>query len=252
MWSNPRLMNTATNGLVIFVLALVAFFAVRAVVRSPAFPLRVIQVSGEPRHVVYEDVARALDGRLSGTFFTVDLESVRGMFESIPWVRRAEVRRQWPDRLQITLEEHQPLARWGSLADARLVNIYGELFSGKTNADLPVLGGPSGSERDVARAYAQYRQVLSPLGLEPREVVLSARYAWQLKLSNGLSVQLGRDSDRESASARLARFVDVYPRTLAKLGRRLDYVDLRYPNGFALRVPGVDRDDAGKAGKRKA
>ena len=123
--------------------------------------------------------------------------------------------------------------------------------TGSTTAELPVFGGPSGSEREVAKAFAQYRELLAPIGLEPREVVLSARYAWHLKLSNGLSVQLGRDSDKELASNRLSRFVEVYPRTLARLSRRLDYVDLRYPNGFALRVPGVDREDAGKGTRKK-
>lgn len=245
------MMNSMSNGLILFVLTLCAFFALRALVRSPAFPLRVIQISGDSRHVGYDDVAKALDGRLSGTFFTLDLDSVRGMFETIPWVRRAEVRRRWPDRLEIVIEEHRPLARWGSLADARLVNVNGELFSGRTTAELPVFGGPSGSEREVAKAFAQYRELLAPIGLEPREVVLSARYAWHLKLSNGLSVQLGRDSDKELASNRLSRFVEVYPRTLARLSRRLGYVDLRYPNGFALRVPGVDREDAGKGTRKK-
>ena len=245
------MMNSMSNGLILFVLTLCAFFALRALVRSPAFPLRVIQISGDARHVGYDDVAKALDGRLSGTFFTLDLDSVRGMFETIPWVRRAEVRRRWPDRLEIVIEEHRPLARWGSLADARLVNVNGELFSGRTTAELPVFGGPSGSEREVAKAFAQYRELLAPIGLEPREVVLSARYAWHLKLSNGLSVQLGRDSDKELASNRLSRFVEVYPRTLARLSRRLDYVDLRYPNGFALRVPGVERGDAGKGTRKK-
>ena len=245
------MMNSMSNGLILFVLTLCAFFALRALVRSPAFPLRVIQISGDARHVGYDDVAKALDGRLSGTFFTLDLDSVRGMFETIPWVRRAEVRRRWPDRLEIVIEEHRPLARWGSLADARLVNVNGELFSGRTTAELPVFGGPSGSEREVAKAFAQYRELLAPIGLEPREVVLSARYAWHLKLSNGLSVQLGRDSDKELASNRLSRFVEVYPRTLARLSRRLGYVDLRYPNGFALRVPGVDREDAGNGTRKK-
>ncbi len=245
------MMNSMSNGLILFVLTLCAFFALRALVRSPAFPLRVIQISGDARHVGYDDVAKALDGRLSGTFFTLDLDSVRGMFETIPWVRRAEVRRRWPDRLEIVIEEHRPLARWGSLADARLVNVNGELFSGRTTAELPVFGGPSGSEREVAKAFAQYRELLAPIGLEPREVVLSARYAWHLKLSNGLSVQLGRDSDKELASNRLSRFIEVYPRTLARLSRRLDYVDLRYPNGFALRVPGVEREDAGKGTRKK-
>jgi len=252
MWSNPRLMNSIANALIVFALVFAVFTALRALVRSPAFPLRAIQVSGDAARVGYEDVAKALDGRLSGTFFTADLDAIRVLFESIPWVRRAEVRRRWPDRLDITLETHRPLARWGTLADARLVNVQGELFAGRTEGDLPVFGGPAGSEREVTRAYAVYRATLAPIGLEPLEVLLSARYAWQLRLSNGLTVQLGRDSEKDPARRRLERFVEAYPRTLAQLSRRLEYVDLRYPNGFALRVPGIERDEAGKSPRRKA
>jgi len=89
----------------------------------------------------------------------------------------------------------------------------------------------------MTRRYAEFRRALEPLALEPREILLSSRYAWQLKLSSGLSVQLGRDAEREGIGARLGRLVSAYPQTLGKFTRKIDYVDLRYPNGFALRLP---------------
>src|SRR5204863_8632011 len=116
-------------------------------------------------------------------------------------------------------------------------NTYGELFHGQGDAALPLLAGPPGSAAEVASRYAEFRKQLVPLGLELKSVLLSPRYAWQLQLSNGLTVQLGRDREKDRAVERFARFAAVYPHTLAKLERRLDYVDLRYPNGFALRVP---------------
>ena len=99
---------------------------------------------------------------------------------------------------------------------------------------------PAGSEGEVARRYLAFRELLAPLGLEPRQVLLSSRLAWQLRLSNGLTVQLGRDSDKDGVEERLARFVSVYP-ALARSRHRLDYVDLRYPNGFALRISETPR-----------
>jgi len=44
-------------------------------------------------------------------------------------------------------------------------------------------------------------------------------------------------SDADAAELRLERFVRVYPETLGKMARKHEYVDLRYSNGFALRVP---------------
>ena len=165
---------------------------------------------------------------------------MRSAFESLPWVRKVEVRRLWPDRLQVSLEEHVALARWGADAHSgRLVNTHGEVFEGElpASANLPQFAGPSGSAEEVTRRYAAFRDALAPLALEPRQVLLSARYSWQLRLSNGLTLELGRDQLKQPVLQRLERFVAYYAQTLGSLNRRLEYADLRYPSGFALRVP---------------
>jgi len=237
MWDNPRWMNLAAN--ILFGAALAGALALvcLTLMRSSAFSLRSIRVLGQPQHVTSGDVVRALQGRVSGTFFTVDLDSVRDLFQSIPWVRRAEVRRLWPDQLEVRIEEQVPLARWGNEGEGQLVNTYGELFQGRSTAVLPTFAGPAASAAEVTRRYTEFRRLLAPLGVEPKSVLLSQRYAWQLRLSNGLVVQLGRERDRESLADCLSRFVEAYPRTLAKLEHRVEYVDLRYPNGFAVRIP---------------
>lgn len=254
MWHNLRLLDGIANALFALAFALAAWAGVKLLVESPLFLLRSIRVEGDLTHVSRAEVVRALEGRLAGTFFNMDLDAVRVLFETVPWVRRAEVRRVWPDRLVVRMEEHVPLARWGQPGENRMVNGYGEVFTappgdrGAEVAALPLLSGPSGTASEVARRYAAFARAVAPLALRPEAVMLSPRYSWQLKLSNGLVVQLGRDAmdrgaDRSAqengVDARLARFVSVYPRTLTPLGRRLDYVDLRYSNGFALRVPGL-------------
>ena len=243
MWDSPRLANAAAGVLAALALGLLGYAGGRVLLDSPAFLLKTIVVEGSLERVQRHDIVNALQGRLSGTFFSVDLEAVRALFEGIPWVRRAELRRRWPDRLEVRIEEQVALARWGQRRETQLVNAQGELFRGQTDASLPVLAGPAGTEGEVARRYAAFRDLLAPLGLEPRQVLLSSRLAWQLKLSNGLTIQLGRDSDKDRVEERLARFASAFPQTLAKSRQRLEYVDLRYPNGFALRVtetPGAE------------
>jgi len=110
----------------------------------------------------------------------------------------------------------------------------------------PVFSGPAGSEAEITRLYGSFRELLAPLELEPIRVLLSSRLAWQLTLSNGLAVQLGRDTDKDRVNDRFAKFVAVYPQAVRKLQRRPDYVDLRYPNGFAMRVPDAPKTGAGK------
>jgi cell division protein FtsQ len=156
---------------------------------------------------------------------------VRATLERLPWVRSASVRRIWPDTLEVELEEHVALARWG---DDALVNTHGEKFFGRAVQALPLFIGPEGTEAEVTRRYANFSQIVAALGAPLERVVLTARFAWQLRLGNGLNIMLGRDAD--AAEARLKGFVEVYDSTLKNLNRKHEYVDLRYPNGFALRV----------------
>ena len=134
MWDEPRLLNTSANALYALALALVAYAAGAMIANSPAFPLRTIRIQGDLEHVSRGQIVDALQGRVSGTFFSVDVEAIRSMFQTLPWVRRAEVRRRWPDRLEVRLEEHVALARWGKEAEGQLVNSYGELFAGRIEA----------------------------------------------------------------------------------------------------------------------
>lgn len=233
MWHNTRLLNATANLLVALALLGFLFAGAQLLLRSAAFPLREVSVTGELAHTARNDVERAAKGRVSGNFFAADLAQIRAGFEQLPWVRRADVRRVWPDRIEVKLEEHLALARWG---DAGLVNTFGERFAGESDEALPLFAGPAGSAGEVTRRYRAFAEILAPLSLELERVVLTPRYAWQLRLANGLALEVGRDTAESAVEARLARFVRAYPATLGKIARRHEYADLRYPNGFALRV----------------
>lgn len=234
MWNNARLLNAVASLLVALAVLVFLFAGTELLLRSPLFPLREVTVTGDLARTPRAAVERAAQGRIGGNFFAADLTQVRAGFEQLPWVRRVDVRRIWPDRLEVRLEEHRALARWG---DAGLVNTFGERFSGDTEARLPFFFGPAGTETEVTRRYRAFASILAPLESALERVVLTPRYAWQLRLENGLALELGRDAAEAAVESRLARFVAAYPATLGKLARRHEYVDLRYPNGFALRVP---------------
>lgn len=191
------------------------------------FPMTRVELKGALEKTTTAELESALP-RAAGNFFAADLAEIRARVERLPWVRRVAVRRVWPGRLEISIEEHVALARWN---DDALVNTHGERFLGKTQESLPLFIGPAGSQAEVARRYASFGAIVAPLGTKIERVTLSPRHAWQLRLANGLHVALGRDADL--AETRLRRFVEVYPGVKGKN----EYVDLRYPNGFAVRVP---------------
>lgn len=232
MWDNPRILNVTAGALVGIAGLIFAIVGIALLLRSPLFPVTELEVKNALAKTTRQEIEAAARGRVGGNFFAVDPAGVRAALEQLPWVRRVSVRRTWPDRLEVTLEEHVALARWG---DDALVNTYGERFSGRTEQALPMFLGPAGTELEVARRYARFARLVAPLGAELERVVLTPRYAWQLRLASGLHIMLGRDAD--AGESRLQRFVDAYPATLGKIARKHEHVDLRYPNGFALRVP---------------
>jgi cell division protein FtsQ len=193
------------------------------------FPVSSVEIKGLLKNTTRTQIEAALP-RAGGNFFAVDLAEVRAGVEQLPWVRHVAVRRVWPARLEVTVEEHVALARWG---DDALVNVQGEKFYAKTRDALPSFVAPAGTAAEVARRYRRFSEIVAPLGTRVERVVLSARHAWQLRLGNGVHVMLGRDGDL--AEERLRKFVEAFPGTSA--GKKYEYVDLRYPNGFALRLP---------------
>lgn len=239
-WHDIRLLNMVANALFAATLAACLAAGLWWVSQRPVFTLRAVEVEPRPgdelRHVS-DPVLRATVAKgVRGNFFATRLSDVRAVFETVPWVRRASVRRVWPDGLIVEIEEHRPLALWG---DGRLVNTFGELFSAnlgeaEEGGPLPQFSGPPGTEVQVARRYAELRQLVAPLGAEPVAVALSDRHAWTLKLSDGTTLLLGRDQGMP-IDKRLSRWVETYPQAMAELNRRAEIVDLRYPNGFAIR-----------------
>ena len=106
----------------------------------------------------------------------------------------------------------------------------GEVFVAQSDQDLPEFVGQEGTAAEVTQRYGQFSRQLAGLDLHVTRLVLSPRHAWQLRLSNGMVLELGR----EDVQQRLARFVQAYPYSLAEIQGRVKYVDLRYSNGFAV------------------
>jgi len=244
MWDRPAVMNAAANALFAIAALLVVAAVAIQVARLPAFSLREVRVGSELKRVTRDQIEDVVRRELRGNFFTINLAATRAAFERLPWVRNVNLRRQWPARLDVALEEHEPFARWANTA---LVNTHGEVFQAAYDGDLPVFIGPDGAAREIAIQYRYFSRSLGMIGEAPVQVQVTPRRAWQVKLASGLTLALGR----ENIEARLARFVAVYERTLGQLGRRIDYVDLRYANGFAVRIPELRREKAEPARGRR-
>jgi cell division protein FtsQ len=230
MWDKPRLLNWIANFLFALSVVLFLYSLLFVVVHLPIFPIREVKVDGQLAHVNREQIKLIVAKHLKGNFFTLDLIKTRDAFEKLPWARNVSVRRRWPDKLDVVIEEHQALARWGNIA---LVNTHGELFQAATDAELPVFYGPGDGVLEVTKSYGNYSLILNKADIKIAQVTLSPRRAWEIKTNKGLKIALGRvDMD-----ARLDKFARAYQSTLSQLNVKVAYADLRYPNGFAVRKP---------------
>src|SRR5436190_10345896 len=174
MWDNPRLLNLAAGVLVGLVALASALVGAHWLLRSPLFPLHMVELRTPLKQASPGQVEAAIARLASGNFFAVPIDELRAALEKLPWIRAAAVRRVWPDRLEISIEEHVPLARWG--ADA-LVNTHGERFAGSVAGELPMFVGPPGAEAEIARRYHRFAELVAPLGSPIERVTLSARHA---------------------------------------------------------------------------
>lgn len=236
MWNNVRQLNLAAS--VLHALLALALLAAGGywLVQRPNFTLREIRIEGDTDHINAPTVRESVIGHLKGNFFTVDLDVARQAFEQMPWVRHASVRRVWPNALAVTLQEYQPLGTWGS---NQLVSTDGELFTanqGELEGPLPAFDGPDGTAQEVVERYHDFQKWFAPIGAKPEEVTLSPRYAWTVKLSNGTQVELGRERNNDTLQERSQRLTAAWPAITQRWGNDIDYADLRYPNGFAIRA----------------
>jgi len=241
MWNKPHLLNAIADLLILAASA--ALLAVAAVwlVRVPSLPVRQVAFTEPLAHTRRLEIEQVLPATLKGNFFSINLEAVRSTLEKLPWVRKVEVRRIWPAKLEVKIEEHRPTARWGE-GRGELVNSYGEVFAAQPGdqelAALPLLSGPTGTAPEVLKHFREFVGTFQSVGERPVQLTLSPRLAWQLKLENGMLVDMGREQPKSPVGMRLQRFIEVYPETVAKRAVRPAVVDLRYPNGFAMRAAG--------------
>lgn len=227
MWDKTRLLRIIATMLFGISLVLVTISVMRYAMQLPIFKLRTVQLTYAPQQVDLNQLNLLVKRTTGGSFFTIDLEQTRKVYEQLAWVRKVSLRRHFPWGLEVTLEEHVPMARWN---ESSLVNTYGEIFAGQSKLDLPVFNGEPDTSGQIAEKYVEFSQVLSGVNRSIKQINLSPRFSWQLLLDNGMQLELGREHIKQ----RLARFVAVYPYSLATMTNKYNHVDLRYPNGFAV------------------
>jgi cell division protein FtsQ len=235
-----RVLRAGRNLLMLAVVLMVTGWGLQRLYDPQTLPLKSVQIRGEFRQVSEAVLREAVQPDALKGFFTTDVEAVRERVRALPWVEEVAVRRIWPDRLSLTVIEQQAVARWN---DDGLLNVHGEVFSPEVSSypqHLPQLEGPAGSNLQVLEQYLGMRDMLAVMARKPVHVSLDERRAWRIELDNGLRIALGRDQSLH----RLQRFTRVYAQLFQQRVEQIDYIDMRYTNGLAVRWVRKNKTDS--------
>jgi len=252
IWNYPDRMQKLSRFLLRCFVVMMVFGVLVWLSQRPVFALKQIQI--EPvvgqtlKHINKSLVKQQVLETVQGNFFSVRLEDVKRGFESMPWVRHANVRRVWPNGLIVSIEEQKPFGTWGGAESHELINNHGEVFAGRVSEvsdDVRLIDfhGPEDAGREVMSLYEKANNWFKPWGAEVTSLALTERYALHIKLSNGMKVEFGRDeesSDKNLTEERVARLFKYWPQVQDKWANRVDAIDLRYANGFAVHLASVN------------
>jgi len=221
-------------------------------------PIEQVEVKGELTFIDEEQVRAIVSENISGGYFTLNLDDLHALLQSQAWIETVSLRRQWPAKLNVYIVEQTPVAYWN---DDAYINDKGVVFR-PVNIDrslqIPGFYGPEGQHQAVWRFMNELYREMALLEFEVIRLSMDERRAWQLEVRRGidtdndehgdgdtqasvLKVKLGRfDTDK-----RLQRFVEVLPALSSGKGvldGGIELIDMRYPNGFAVKtVPAMDR-----------
>ena len=249
-----RLMNSLSLLFSLVFAGMLLALAAAWLMRVPLFNLSAISVQGDTSHNNAVTLRANVAPRLAGNFFTVDLGRTRAVFESVPWVRKAVVQRQFPNRLKVVLQEHRAIAYWGPEGDSRLVNSFGEVFEANQgeieSQELPQLNGPQGQAGLVLQAYLMLSPLFDKLDAVLERLELSGQGSWRARLDSGAVLELGH-GPLNDIQARAQRFISTLTQVSSRYNRELESADLRYGNGYAVRLRGVTTVNPGDKDDRK-
>ena len=246
MLNDVRLMNKASSALgmllCIGMLIATAVFALR----HPFFEIMRITVDGDAQHHNEVTLRANATSRLKGNFFNLNLKEARAVFEAAPWIRQAAVKREFPNRLRVTLEEHRSAGFWGVDSESRLINSFGEIFEANPgdadSQDLPRLLGPDDQAVQVLAMYRSLKILMSRIDVGIEELELSTRGSWRIQLDSGAVIELGRGSIDE-VCARTEQFLATLTQIISTYQRKgfdsMESADLRHSAGYAIKLSGV-------------
>lgn len=217
----------------VYALTFITFiFLCYQLMTSSNFPINEIGIKGEYENVNKSQVDLIKNKYIKKNFFAVNLEETRGAFKKLPWIRDVSIRRDWNKfGLLVEIESHKPIARWSNRG---LVNSYGEIFHAAYEDNLPLFVGPDEFVEEMSVKYYQINKILEKELMQIGTISLSNRLSWEIYTNNNMRFFLGKENGNNIVK-KLNALIENYQFILSESKSRIEYVDLRYKDGFAVK-----------------
>ncbi len=215
-----------------------------------SFPITKIELVNHLENQQSRELQKVSAQAIKGGFFSLDVEQFRNeLLRTLPWVKAVSVRKIWPDRLLVSIEEYKPVVRWQSVVrktdntatdneQYELLSNEGLIFKPELSSEqkkrfnrLALLQGPDGRSKEIMQACYKMNEHLKRIGLAIRKCGMNARRTWMLELVNGMEIKLGKEKNMQ----KLDRLIRAFNGQLKAYRDLVAYADLRYSNGFSIK-----------------
>ena len=214
------------------IMPLLIMLGLRSWIKQPEnLLIKSVQMQGNFTYLDKSTLSPIISPFVKTNLYLLDKKSLEEEIEFNPWVYSASLTSLWPSTLVVKIHEQKPIAFWGKRA---MVNEFGEVIEVDLPAQrntLPMLYSPFDKGREMVENYVKIRKWMKDFPVDIVEFTENTRGSWLLKLSNGMKVKVGRKEQER----RLRRFMVGYSNQLVRQVKKIDTVDLRYTNGFAVK-----------------
>ncbi|MWP62288.1 FtsQ-type POTRA domain-containing protein [Gilliamella sp. Pas-s25] len=208
-----------------------------------------LTLSGEHTYTTEDDLRKAILGLgLPNTYIGQDVNDIQQEVMRFPWVKQTSIRKQWPDRLIVYVEEYKPVLYWNDLF---LLDKNGNVFSVPLDRiatlQLPRLYGPEGKAKPALEVYYKLDNLSkklanNQLALHIKAAITDERNAWQLMVEQCISGTCFENREMklllgsENIEQRYQQFIKLFPEIQSRVpeSERITVADLRYENGISV------------------
>ncbi len=215
-----------------------------AAANAAGFDLEAVEVSGA-RQITRDEVLAAAGITPTTSLLLLDAEATRARLKQNPWIAEATVRKLYPGRLEISIEERVAFAIWQHAGKLSVIARDGTVIGADAHAllrDYPLVVGTGASTR--AAGFLALVARVPEIQSEFAAAVLVAERRWNIRLKNGVDVRLP-EGNAEAALAKLVAF----DRETRILSRDVAAIDLRIPDRITVR-PSAEAAEARAAALR--